>query len=190
VLRLVNGWRVLEQATKDGFDVDDITARRFNFSHLYTALARPNTRVFLGLPEEPNSQLPKNPVPKDNTKQLEELMGWLFGQTKQGRQHVIKSQNPDLNRLVKVLGSKSARLVLASTKDFARAVELVEPASSRFEESLAGAASMAEKTLGLVSYYNPSEQPTLMDTVKGLATTVRNLRDLMRKKAVDGDDDL
>ena len=129
-------------------------------------------------------------MPTDNAKQLEELMGWLFGQTKQGRQHVVKSQNPDLNRLVKVLGSKSARAVLISTKDFARAVELVEPASSRFEESLAGAASMAEKALGLVSHYDPPEQPALMDIVKGLATTVRDLRDLMRKKAVDGDDDL
>lgn len=49
VLRLVNGWRVLEEATDEGFDVADITARRFNFSHLYTALARPNTRSFLGL---------------------------------------------------------------------------------------------------------------------------------------------
>ena len=190
VLRLVNGWRVLEQATKNGFDVDDITARRFNFSHLYTALARPTTRTFLSLPEEPNSQLPKNPVPQENTKQLEELMGWLFGQTKQSRQHVIKSQNPDLNRLVKVLGNNRARAVLVSTKDFARAVELVEPGSSRFEESLAGAASMAEKALGLVSHYDPPEQPTLMDTVKGLATTVRDLRDLMRKKSADGDDDL
>jgi hypothetical protein len=48
VLRLVNGWRVLEQAKNNGFDVDNITARRFNFSHLYTALARPNTRSFWG----------------------------------------------------------------------------------------------------------------------------------------------
>ena len=53
VLRLVNGWRVLEQAHAEGFDADDITARRFNFSHLYTALARPNTRTFLGLAENP-----------------------------------------------------------------------------------------------------------------------------------------
>jgi hypothetical protein len=189
VLRLVNGWRVLDQAHKNGFDVDDITATRFNFSHLYTALARPNARNFLALPEDPNGVLPKDPVPKANVDQLEELMGWLYGQSKQGRQHVIKSQNPDLNRLVKVLGSKQAKQVLRSTKDFVRAFEIVEPASTRFEEALAGAANIAEKALGLVSHYDPTEQPTLMDTVKGLASTVRALRDQMRKK-FDGDDEL
>jgi hypothetical protein len=189
VLRLVNCWRVLDQAIKDGFDVDDITARRFNFSHLYTALARPNTRSFLGLPEDPNDLLKKGPVPKSSMPQLEELMGWLFGQSKQGRQHVIKSQNPDLNRLVKVLGSKRARAVLTTTKDFVRAFEIVEPGSTRFEESLVGAANIAEKALGLVSHYEPPNQPTLMDTMKGLANTVRAIRDQMRKK-IEGDDEL
>jgi len=189
VLRLVNGWRVLEQAHREGFDLEDITARRFNFSHLYTALARPNTRAFLGLLEDPNVLLPKNPIARARTKQLEELMGWLFGQSKQGRQHVIKTQNPDLNRLVGVLGNKQALAVLASTKDFVRAFEIVEPASTRFEETLVGAANIAEKALGLVSHYDPPKQPVLMDTVKGLASTVRALRDEMRKK-VEGDDGL
>jgi hypothetical protein len=189
VLRLINGWRVLEQANKDGFDTDDITSSRFNFSHLYTALARPNTRSFLGLNDDPNILLPKRPVPKAKTKQLEELMGWLFGQSKQGRQHIIKSQNPDLNRLVKVLGNKEAIAILNTTKDFIRAFEIVEPASTRFEESLVGAANMAERALGLVTHYDPVNQPTLMDTIKNFAGTVRSLRDQMRKKA-EGDDDL
>ena len=116
-------------------------------------------------------------------------MGWLFGQSKQGRLHIIKTQNPDLNRLVRVLGNKQALAVLASTKDFVRAFEIVEPASSRFEETLVGAANIAEKALGLVSHYDPPQQPTLMDTMKGLADTVRALRDQMRKK-LEGNDDL
>lgn len=189
VLRLVNGWRVLEEATKEGFDLLDITARRFNFSHLYTALARPNTRSFLGLPEDPNTLLPKNPIPKSNREQLSELMDWLFGQTKRGKQHVIKTQNPDLNRLVKVLGSKQAIAILRTTKNFERAFEIVEPAALRFEESLLGAANIAEKALGLVSHFDPPKQPTLLDTIKGLAGTVRALRDQMRSKS-DKDDEL
>jgi hypothetical protein len=190
VLRLVNGFRVLTQAIDHGFSIDDITASRFNFSHLYTALARPSSRAFLGLSENPNTLLDKSPVPTTNEKQLEALMGWLFGQSKQGRQHVIKSQNPDLNRLVKVLASEAARSVLVSTKDFARAFEVVEPASNRFEENLSGAVNFAEKALGLVSHYDPPKQPTLMDTVRGLANTVRVLRDGMRNKTVEKDDDL
>jgi hypothetical protein len=189
VLRLINGWRVLEQATQDGFSTDDITGRRFNFSHLYTALARPNTRTFLGLPEDPNTLLEKNPVPKNKSRELDELMGWLFGQSKKRRQNVIKNQNPDLNHLVRVLGSKQAIDVLRSTKDFARAVEVVEPAYARFEEALAGATNMAEKALGLVSHFDPPKQPSLMDTVRSLAATVRSLRDEMKKK-IEGDEEL
>ncbi len=189
VLRLVNGWTVLDQATKNGFDVEDITARRFNFSHLYTALARPNTRSFLGLAEDPNTLLSKRPVPKDHLEQLEEFMGWLFGQAKAGRQHIIKSQNPDLNRLVKILSSKRAIGVLKSTKDFARAFEIVEPGSVRFEETLLGAANIAEKALGLVTHFDPPKQPTLLDTIRGLAETVKLLRNAMRTKS-DGDDEL
>ncbi len=189
MLRLVNGWRVLEEATKEGFDLADITARRFNFSHLYTALARPSTRSFLGLPEDPSTLLSKNPVPKANKERLSELMDWLFGQAKRGRQHVIKSQNPDLNRLVKILGSKHASAVLRSTRDFDRAFEIVEPAALRFEESLLGAANIAEKALGLVSHFDPPKQPTLLDTIKGLASTVRVLRDQMRSKS-EKDDEL
>jgi hypothetical protein len=183
VLRLVNGYRVLDEAIEDGFDFNDITGRRFNFSHLYTALARPNTRAFLGLPEDPNSLLKKRPVPKANRDKLAELMGWLFGQAKLGRQHVVKSQNPDLNHLVKILGSSQATAVLRSTKDFVRAFEIVEPASTRFEESVLGATNIAEKALGLVSHFDPPKQPTLLDTVLGLANTVRALRDQMRRKS-------
>lgn len=189
VLRLVNGWRVLEQANQIGFDVDDITARRFNFSHLYTALSRPNMRTFLGLPEDTNALLGERPVAKAHHEDLMEVMGWLFGQAKAGRQHIVKSQNPDLNRLVKILGSKQATAVLKTNKDFDRAFEIVEPAAVRFEESLLATANIAEKTLGLVSHFDPAKQTTLMGTVNGLATTVRSLRDAMRTKQA-GDDDL
>lgn len=190
VLRMVNGWRVLEQAKSVGFDIEDVTSKtgRFNFSHLYTALARPNTRSFLGLAEDVNALLKAKPVPKSNHNQLEELMGWLYGQAKTGRQHVIRSQNPDLNILVKILASKAALHTLRSTKDFALAGEKVEPPSIKFEEALQGAASLSEKALSLVGHFEPDKQASLMDMVKRLATTVRGLRDQMKEQAEGGDD--
>jgi hypothetical protein len=117
VLRMVNGWRVLRQATAEGFDRSDITARRFNFSHLYTALARPNVHEYLGLQQDLDAELQENPIVKDKVDALADVMGWLFGQAKQGRQHVIKSQNPDLNMLIRILGNAQARTALAATKD-------------------------------------------------------------------------
>ena len=49
VVRLVNGWSVLHQSLSQGFDLKKTTKRGFAFSHLYTGLARPNVRRFLGL---------------------------------------------------------------------------------------------------------------------------------------------
>jgi hypothetical protein len=131
VLRLVIGWRILQQASDDTFDMEKMTARRFNFSHLYTAISRPNVREYLGIPNGISELLGEKPVPKAHLKQLEQLMAWLYGQTQMKQEHLIKGQNPDLNRLVKVLGNNKARAILAEKGDLLRAFEQVEPASSR-----------------------------------------------------------
>jgi hypothetical protein len=179
----------LQQTDENGFDRSDITAGRLNFSHLYTALARPNTREFLALPEDASQVFGSNPVPKTKIPNAMELMGWLYGQSKQRRFHVIKSQNPDLNRLVQVLGNKNALSVLRSTKDLAAAWEGIEPSSSRFEEALAGALTWSERALGLVAHFDPESQAPLKSTIKNLVSTVRSLRDEMKRKN-SGDDDL
>ncbi len=188
VLRLVNGLTVLEQATEEGFNKADITARQFNFSHLYTALTRPSVRRYLGLADEVGALLPQRPVPKESLGNLQQLMGWLFGQAKQGREHVVRSQNPDLGQLSRVIGEPRAMAVLEKTQTLKSAFEEVEPPSYRFEESLQNTAVMAERTLGLASHFNGSTQGVLLDTVQKLATSVRILRDEMRKKMQPEDD--
>ena len=103
VLRLVNGLTVLEQAIDNGFDRSDITARQFNFSHLYTALTRPSVRHYLHLSDDASTRLAPSPVPHDGLSHLADVMGWLYGQSRQDREHVVRSQNPDLGKLVRVL---------------------------------------------------------------------------------------
>lgn len=188
VLRLVNGLTVLEQATNEGFDKADITARQFNFSHLYTALTRPSVRKYLGLSDEVSAVLPANPVPADHVINLHNLMGWLFGQAKQGREHVVRSQNPDLGQLSRVIGEPRAMAVLEKTQTLKSAFEEVEPPSYRFEESLQNTAVMAERTLGLASHFNASTQGVLLETVQKLASSVRILREEMRRKMQPEDD--
>ncbi len=188
VLRLVNGLTVLNQATALGFDRDDITARTFNFSHLYTALSRPTVRSYLGIPEETAKQLPDAPVPAQATTNLQKLMGWLFGQQKLGQEHVVKSQNPDLGKLVRVLAEPRAIAMLESEKSLRMAFEQVEPPSYRFEETLKATALSAERTLGLLSHFDPSSQAVLMDTAVKLADSVRVLRNEMRAKMTQDDD--
>lgn len=60
VHRLVHGFRVYEQAVREGFDPDRRTARRLAFSHLYTAITRASIRDWLELDENPTT----NPVPE------------------------------------------------------------------------------------------------------------------------------
>lgn len=188
VLRLVNGLTVLNQATALGFERGDITARTFNFSHLYTALSRPTVRTFLKIPEDTGAQLPKNPVPAEAGEHLQKLMGWLFGQQKLGQEHVVKSQNPDLGKLVRVLAEPRALMVLETEKSLRLAFEQVEPPSYRFEETLKATALNAERTLGLISHFDPTSQAVLMDTTEKLAGTIRVLRGEMRAKMVPEDD--
>ena len=61
--RMVSGYFVLDQAKRtNAFDINDREKRRqFAFSHLYTALARPGYRNYLGLSEEFRSTEPKSP---------------------------------------------------------------------------------------------------------------------------------
>jgi hypothetical protein len=80
ISRLVNGWTVLRQAEANGFDRDSISRRTFAFSHLYTALSRPATRDYLGLPEVANGLLGESPVPTENIPALLRLTSWLYGQ--------------------------------------------------------------------------------------------------------------
>lgn len=189
VLRLVNGLTVLNQATELGFERNDITARSFNFSHLYTALSRPAVLTYLKISEETGVQLPTNPVPAEASEHLQKLMGWLFGQQKLGQQHVVKSQNPDLGRLVRVLAEPRAAMLLETEKSLRLAFEQVEPPYYRFEEYLRDTALSAERTLGLVSHFLPAKQAVLMDTTEKLADTIRVLRTGMRKM-MSPDDDL
>lgn len=115
-------------------------------------------------------------------------MGWLYGKSKEKKDHVVRSQNPDLNHLVRVLGNKQAIASLVSKNDLRIAFELVEPPSFRFEEALDEASVSAERCLGLVSHFDPEKQAPLLSTISNLANTVRALRDEMRRRATPKDD--
>ena len=184
VRRLVNGWSVLQQALSEGFRRDHTTRKSFPFSHLYTALARPNVRAFLGLPtDDPAEVLSKAPVPADHVPQLREFMSWIYGQ--KGEPSVILSQNPDLNRLVDVLGNTNALAMLQGTRSLDSAYELVEDKGQLFSQALMATIRQCEDALRLVANFD--RDPTLMNAGDNLVRTSRALRDQMRR-ILDGDD--
>lgn len=185
VRRLVNGWTVLQQALRDGFNRDQMTRKAFPFSHLYTALPRPNVRAFLGLsPDSPTEVLGKDPVPTGNLQQLRELMSWLYGQ--RGEPSVIGSQNPHLNQLVDVLGNMGAMAMLQSTRNLEQSFEVLEDKGKRFSQALMATIRQCEEALGLVANFD--RDSSLMSAGDNLFRTCRALRDQMRR-ILDGDTD-
>jgi hypothetical protein len=182
VRRLVNGWFVLQQALEDGFDLDQISKRRFAFSHLYTALTRASVRDLLGLRTEDLSAPPqRNPIAADHRDDLQRLMSWLYGQEQKGEPTLIQSQNPNLNQRSKVLGHPEAKRMLMANRNLQAAYERVEPASSRFEEALMLAAQQCEEAMGLSGFYDGDA--TLLRVADGLSKTTRSLLVVRRDKA-------
>jgi ParB/Sulfiredoxin domain len=174
VRRLVFGWLVLKQAEDNGFDRNQRTARRFSFSHLYTALSRPGFRSFLGLSEDPSeTPLEAAPIPADHLPQLRDLMTWLYGDRSEDRPALIQSQNPDLNNLNNVLQHPEARRYLLARRNLEEAYQLIEPRSRRFSDALIEAASYAKEALSLVPEYD--RDPSLLDNARSLEKTARRL---------------
>ena len=190
VVRLVNGWRVLRQVSAAGFDRGATTKPSFPFSHLYTAIARPNVRRYLGLPEGGGSELLlPEPVPPDAVDNLRRLMSWLYGQKNEPA--VVARQNPDLNRLVEVLGNDTARTMLEASRDLEAAYGEVEDKTLRFGRALMLTTRQAEGALGLVGHYDGRDDT--MNAGDSLRRTVLSLHGAMKqarhRTEADGADD-
>ena len=178
VVRLVNGWSVLNQSLSQGFDLKETNSRGFPFSHLYTGLARPNVRRFLGLPHDNISAvLDRDPVPQERLNRLRQFMSWLYGQRNEAA--VIRRQNPDLNHLVEVLGNSNAQLMLESTRSLDAAYDQIEDKDLKFSQSLMNTIKDAEDTLKLVGYYDG--RADLMNAGANLRRTVSALYDAIKR---------
>ena len=177
VVRLVNGWNVLTQSLAHGFDLKATTKKSFPFSHLYTGLSRPNVRRYLGLPtSDVSAVFPSDPVPDDHLDSLRTFMSWLYGQ--RGERSVIRSQNPDLNHLVEVLGNEPARIMLEASRDLDAAYDLVEDKEIKFSEALMNTIRQAEDALRLVGNYDG--RADLMGAADNLRRTVLAFHSVMR----------
>lgn len=187
ISRLVNGVVVLEQAEEAKLFVkENRTNKAFYFSHLYTALSTPNVRSFLGLPENDNTVLPTNPVPQESRANLRDLLSWLYGQGDDPS--VIRSQNPDLRRLVSVLGNQRATSVLSRTRDLNTAFDLVEDRARAFEKSFYELLAASEEVSGMIGRYDPKSD--LLDDAQTILRAMDSIVQAMKKvHAGDSDGD-
>jgi len=123
IVRMIMAYKVFEQAISNDFISDEkLDDGVTGFSHLYTMMPNPASRIFLGLGEKAISadSITDDPVPPKKLENLNLMIGWLFGNEKADK--VIKSQGTDRPKLQKVLAAVGARETLIATGDLIKAV--------------------------------------------------------------------
>jgi len=123
IVRMIMAFKVFEQAIANDFiSQEQLEDGVMGFSHLYTMMPNPASRIFLGLGEQALSaeSITNDPVPTESLENLNYMIGWLFGNEK--AEKVIKSQGTDRPRLQKVLAAVSSRETLIATGDLSQAV--------------------------------------------------------------------
>lgn len=179
VKKLYQGLLVLDQAdSQTDFKKNDTYAKRIYFSHLYTAINYDNFRKFLGLSVDFEGE---NPVPQENLKKLEQVMFWLYGSSSKGISSVITSQNPDLRRLIEVLGNKEAVEYLKIYNDLKIAHEVCLGGNTVLYDALVKAKIFLEKANSKIGEYNGSlEALSIAADVANIAEGIFDRLDAIR----------
>lgn len=123
IVRMIMAFKVFEQAISNDFiSEDQLEDGVTGFSHLYTMMPNPASRIFLGLGEKALTaeSIKDDPIPQGSLENLNYMIGWLFGNEQADK--VIKSQGTDRPKLQKVLAAVAARETLIATGDLSKAV--------------------------------------------------------------------
>ena len=183
IKRMVSAIYVLEQAEGERlFEIDDRNTRKFNFSHLYTALSRAQYMDYLGLGRSWVRYDPSpDPVPAERLEALKKVMVWIFGSKTADALPVVQSQNPDIKRLGEVLAHAEARHVLETTHDLGRAHESTEPVDTRFTASLLRARDAIRDAAGSLRAYDGTDG-SLLDVAEDVKETADSVYSSMERK--------
>ena len=183
IKRMVSAIYVLDQAAdKELFDIDDRHTKRFNFSHLYTALARSQYMDYLGLESTWASYDPSpDPVSPDKLDELREILVWIYGSKKDDLPPVIQSQNPDIKRLGEVLARTESQHVLKVTRNLDEAHASTETVDKRFTASLIRARESVQDAANSLRAYD-GQDPSLLDIAADVKETANIVWSTMSKK--------
>ncbi len=178
VRRLVNGYRVLEQAKGEGIEFGQ-PGRPISFSHLYTGISYPSFRAYLGLPGDASSVFASDPVPDSHDAQLVNVLLWLYG--KHNSAPSVRSQNPDLTKLRKVLENETATFELERTGLLDHAYDIAEDKQSAFKSAVLQLRASASDALRLQSAYQG--EANLLEIVTVAYNDVEVLFEAAKRKA-------
>ena len=182
VERFYRGYAVLMQAEKAGvFAREDRAKNKFYFSHLYTATDQVGYQRHLGI--DPSKGAGPNPVPRSKHKELGELLTWIYGKKSEGKEPIVRTQNPHLNQLRDVLEKPAALAVLRAGRSLESAHEVSVGDIRRFEEAVAAAKSELQQAKATVTtgYSGATDLMDEMDAIMKLATSIVSEMRLIQK---------
>ena len=177
VKRMVSAIYVLDQAaTQQLFDVEeDRLTKKFNFSHLYTALGRSQYMDYLGLGSRWARYDPSpDPVPAEKLDELRKVLMWIYGSKRDDALPVVRSQNPDIKRLGEVLANAEGRLVLEATRNLDQAYSSIESVDTRLTTSLIRARDAIREAAGSLRAYDGRDQ-SLLDIAGDVKATAESV---------------
>ena len=186
IKRMVWAIYVLDQAIEvKKFDIEDRNSIKFNFSHLYTALARSQYMEFLDF-KTTWSQLDPfpNPVSDEKLEELGQILVWIYGSKTNDVLPVVKSQNPDIKRLGEVISNAEARHVLETLGNLEKAYESTQKADLRFTNALVQAREALRDAAGSLRVYDGHDQ-SLLDIAEDNKETAETVYQRMSKKHRD-----
>ena len=183
IKRMVSAIYVLDQASdKEQFDIEDRFTKKFNFSHLYTALGRSPYMEFLGLGSKWARYDPSpDPVPADKLDELRKVLVWIYGSKTDDAPPIVRSQNPDIKRLGEVLANAEGRHVLESACSLDEAYASIEAVDTRFTASLIRARDAMREAAGSLRAYDGRDK-SLLDIAEDVKETADSVCLSMTKK--------
>lgn len=183
IKRMVSAIYVLDQAENEGlFDIANRYSRKFNFSHLYTALSRSQYMGYLGLETGWTRHDPKpNQVPQENLGRLQKVLHWMYGSKADNIEPVVRTQNPDIKRLGEVLANAEGRHVLEQGRNLDDAHASTESADKRFTDSLLCARGHILDAAGSLRAYDGRDQ-SLLDIAGDVKETAEVVHSRMTQK--------
>ena len=159
--RQYHGLMVVEQAEESGvFDRLNVARSRFEFSHIYTGLSHEGIRAFLGLRAE--SRTKRRPVQKLKTKNLGELLEWIYGNRARGIQPRMRTQAEDLRKLSAILMDPGGIKALRNGLPLDSAQDIILGDKQLFLQALYNAKASLQSAHGTLSTgYSPKEVDAL-----------------------------
>ncbi len=186
IKRMVSAIYVLDQARAEQlFDVEDCYTRKFNFSHLYTALSRSQYMTYLGLSAAWSRHDPTpEQIPGEKLNELRKVLTWVYGSKKDAKPPVVQTQNPDIKLLGEVLANAEGRHVLEETGNLKEAHASTEPVDRHFTASLLRARGAIRDAAGSLRAYDGRDK-SLLDIAEDVKETASSVYLSMMKKHRD-----